>query len=138
MLIKEIGFHDISPIGIAAEMLVGQFGDHTTTRRALDEAFHNEEGLVDLFNGACILADGSGDSGDTHRTALELVDDGEQNLVVNLVEAILVDVQGREGNLRDLCINLAITLHLSEITHAAQESIGDTRRSSRANWPNAR
>ena len=78
-------------------MAVSQFGDHTPSGGALDEAFHDEKGLIDLLNGACILAHSGGNRRDTHRTALELVDDGEQDLVVDLVETILVDVQGREG-----------------------------------------
>ena len=96
-LIKEVGFHDVATIWVTAEVLVGQFCHHTPSGGALDETLHDEEGLVYLLDGACILTNGGGNGGDAHRTALELVDDGEQDLVVDLVETILVDVQGREG-----------------------------------------
>ncbi len=111
-------------------MLVGQFCHHTPSGGALDETLHDEEGLVDLLDGACILTNGGGNGGDAHRTALELVDDGEQDLVVDLVETILVDVQGREGYLRNLGVNLSVAFHLGEISHTAQQGVGDTGRTS--------
>ena len=51
---------------------------------------------------------------------MELVDDGEQQLVVNLVEAILVDVECLECIACNLSVDGAIALDLSEVTHASQ------------------
>ena len=95
---------------IATEVVIGQFGDHTATRGTFDEAFHDKERLVDLLHSTSILANGSGDGSDAHRTTLELIDNGEQDLVVDFIETILVDVQSCEGNICDFSVDLAIAL----------------------------
>ena len=111
-------------------MTIRQFRHHTSSRRALDKALHDEERLVHLLHGASILAHSRGDGGDAHRTTLELVDDGQQDLIVDFIETVLVDVQGCQGDLRDLRIDLAVALHLSEVSHSSQQGVGDTWRSS--------
>ena len=58
------------------QMLVSQIGALATTGRAHDEAFLDEEGLTDLFDGARVLAHRRSDGVHAHRTTLELVDDG--------------------------------------------------------------
>ena len=57
-------------------MLVGKRRCHSSSRRALDEAFHDEERLVNLLYGAAILAYCRGNGAYAYRTATELVDDG--------------------------------------------------------------
>ena len=113
-------------------MLISQFGDHTTTGRALDEALHDEERLIDLLYRAAVLADGGGNGGDAYGTAAELVDDGQQDAVVYLVESVLVDVQGCQRYLGDAGIDAARALHLGKVAHSAQQGIGDTGRTSGA------
>ena len=112
-------------------MAVGQFGHHASSRGALDETFHDEEWLIHLLYGACIFANRSGDGGYAHWSAAELVDDGQQYAVVNLVKSVLINVQCRQGYLSDAGINLACTLNLGKITHSAQQGIGDTGRPAR-------
>ena len=80
-------------------MFVRQLRHHTSTGSTLDETLHDEERLVYLFYSTCILTDGSGYGGDAHRTATELVDDGQQDAVVYLVQPVLVNVQRRQYNL---------------------------------------
>lgn len=80
-------------------MLVGKRRCHSASRRALDETLHDEERLVNLLYGATILAYCRGNGAYAYRTATELVDDGGENLVVNLVQAILVDVERLERHL---------------------------------------
>ena len=75
-------------------MVVSEAGGHAATGRALDEAFHDEERLVDFLDGTGVLADGGGNGAETDRTATELIDDGSEYLVVDFVEPVLVDVQG--------------------------------------------
>ena len=76
-------------------MLVRQLRHLAPTGRALDEALLDEERLVDFLDGAGILAQGGGNGGQTHGASLELVDDGGQQFVVYLVQAVAVDVQCR-------------------------------------------
>ena len=58
-------------------MLIGKLGGHSASWRTLDEAFHDEEWLVNLLYSAAIFADSRGDGAYAHRTATELVDDGQ-------------------------------------------------------------
>jgi UDP-N-acetylglucosamine 2-epimerase (non-hydrolysing) len=41
-------------------MAISQLGNHTSARGAFDEAFHDEERLVNFLYGACILTDSGG------------------------------------------------------------------------------
>ena len=112
-------------------MLVGQLSNHTSARCTLYETFHYKEWLINLLNGSSILTDSCSDGSDTHRTSAELIDDGEQNLVIDFVETILIDIKCCQGNLCDLGINHTITLNLRKVAHTAQQRIGDTWRSTR-------
>ena len=118
LICKQIRFHDVAIIGIAAEVVVGKAGGHAATWRALDEAFHDEERLIDLLNGTCVLADGGGDGAETNGTATELIDDGQKNLVIDFVKAILVDVQRLQGDAGDALVDAPGAFHLSEVAHA--------------------
>ena len=109
-------------------MLVGKRGDDTSAWRALYEALHDEVRLIHLLHGACILADGGGDGRHANRTAAKLVDDGKQDLVVDLVETILVDVERTERYVGYLGVYASAALDLGEVAHATQQSVGDTRR----------
>ena len=105
-------------------MLIGQLRYHAATGRALDESLHDEERLIDLLYGACILADGGGDGRDAHGPALELVDDGQQDAVVYFVQTVLVDVQCGQRQLGDVDVDAAVTLYLCEVAYTAQQGIG--------------
>ena len=130
--IEKARFGQITAIRIPSKMPICQFRDHSATRRSLDEAFHDEERLVDLLHRPGIGADGRGNGGQSHRATTELVDDGQQNLVVYLVKTILVDVERSKGNLRNLRVNGTGSLHLGEIAHAPQQRIGNSGRSTAA------
>src|SRR5437879_5944971 len=66
-------------------------------RRPGEEALLHEERLVHLFECAGILADRRGDGGQSHRAALELLDDGLQDPTVHVVEAELHHVEPLPG-----------------------------------------
>ena len=113
-------------------MFEGKVGDFAAARGALDEAFFDEVGLVDLLDGAGVFADGGGYGGEAHRTSAELVDDGRQYLIVNFIEAVAVDVEGFEGEACYLRVDVAVAFHLGEVANAAQKCVGYTGRASRA------
>ena len=113
-------------IDALAQVLVGQLGDLAATGRALEEALLDEEGLVHLFQRAGVLADGCGDGAEAYGSATKLVDDGAEDLVVNLVEAVAVDVECFEGIACYLHVDGAGALDLCEVAHAAQQGVGDT------------
>ena len=60
-LFKQVALQDIASIRIPAEMIIGKLGGHSASWRTLDEAFHDEEWLVNLLYGAAIFADSRGD-----------------------------------------------------------------------------
>ena len=109
-------------------MLIGQVCHLAATRRTLDETFLDEEGFIDFLDGAGVFADGRSNGGDAYGAALELVNDGQENLAVDEVEAVAVDVQGFEGIFGDFEVNAAVAFDLCEVAHTAQQGIGDTWR----------
>ena len=64
--------------------------------------------------------------------AAELVDDGEEELAVHLVEAVLVHLEERAGVARDGGRDHAFRPHLGEVAHAAEEAVRDARRAAAA------
>src|SRR5258706_12826994 len=70
----------------AREVLVRAPGRDAPPGRAVDEPDLQEEGLVDVLDGVRLLADGRGQRAHAHGPAPELVDDGEEELAVHLVE----------------------------------------------------
>ena len=108
-------------------MLVGEGGGFATTGGALDEAFLDEVRLVDILDGAGVFAEGGGDVGEADGTSIELVDDGGEELVVDLVEAVLIDAEGFEGVFGNLDVDGVFAHHHGEVAHAAQQGVGDTR-----------
>ena len=75
-------------------MLVSQIRALAATGCAHDEAFLNKERLADLFNSARVLAYRCGDGVHANGPTLELVDDGQEDLVVHIIEAVLIHIEG--------------------------------------------
>src|SRR5206468_6017969 len=100
-------------------------------RRAREEALLDEEGLVDVLNRVALLADGRGERVDPDRPAAELVDDGEEEGAVHLIEPRLVDVEQGERIARDGPRDPPLGTHLGEVAHAAQQPVRDARRAAR-------
>ena len=115
-----------------AQMAVGEFRSFTATGGALDEALLDEVGFVNVLYRTGIFAHGRSDGIEAHGSAAELIDDGEQQLVINLVETEGVDIEGLQGILSDIEVDTAVTLDLGEVAHTTQQGVGDTRRTTTA------
>ena len=113
-------------------MLIRQISALATARRAHDEAFLDEERLTDLLDGAGVLAHRRGDGVDTHRAALELIDDGREDLVVHVVKAVLVHVEGLQADAGNVDGDGTVALDLGEVADTAQQQVGNTRRATTA------
>ena len=113
-----------------AEVLVCQRRHLTSSRRAFDETFLDEEWFIDFLERAGVLADGGSNGGDADGTSFELVNDGHENLVVRAVQTILVNIQSFERKASDVHVNLSGTFHLCKVSHPSQQRIGDSRRTS--------
>ena len=78
-------------------MLVGAPGGRPAARGAVEEAELQEVGLVDVLDGVGLLGDGRSQGVHADRPAPELVDDGQKESAVHLVEAVGVDLEQRQG-----------------------------------------
>ena len=111
-----------------AEMLVGKEGGFASARGALDEAFLDEVRFIDILDGTGIFAHRCRDRIESDRAATELIDDGREQFVVDLIETEGIDIEGFEGILGDLQVDRTISLDLRKITYAAKEGVGYTGR----------
>src|SRR5690242_18005751 len=75
---------------LQSEVLVGEMRYGPSPRSAIQEADLHEERLVDLFDRVGFFGEGRRQRVHADGTTLVLVDDGQQQLAVDLVEAVLV------------------------------------------------
>ena len=106
-----------------SQVLVSQIGTFAATGRAHNETFLDKERLANLLDGAGVLAYRRGDGVHADRAALELVDDGGENLVVHVVEAMLVHVEGLQADAGDVDGDGAVALYLGEVADATQQKV---------------
>ena len=76
-LSPQVGLHNVAAIGISSEVLVCQFGHHTSAWRTLDKSLHDQERLIDLLHRVGVLTDSCGNGRDTDRSTTKLVDDSQ-------------------------------------------------------------
>ena len=110
-------------------MFISQFSYFTSARSTLQEAFFYQERFVHLFYGSGILAQSRSNSSKPYRTALELINNGTEYLIVDFIEPVLIYIQRFKSVIRNLGINAPRTFHLCKISHATQQCIRNTRRS---------
>ncbi|MCY1425097.1 hypothetical protein D9M71_408770 [compost metagenome] len=75
-----------------------------------------------------LFADGCSQVVHAHRAAVELLDHGQQQATVRMVETTLVDIQQVQRHVSHGLGDLALAAHLGVVTHAAQQAVGDARR----------
>ena len=112
--------------GGLAEVLVGEEGRFAATGGAFDEAFLDEVGFIDILDRTGVFAHGCCDRIEADRSATELIDDGKQQFVIDLIETEGINIESFEGVLGDLEVDGTVTLDLCEVTYATQESVGNT------------
>src|SRR6185436_544294 len=117
---------------IEPEVAIRLRGRDASAWCALQESVLDEERLVDLLEGARVLADGGGDGADTDRPAVELLDDGLENARVHVVEPELIDLEQLESVGGDFAIDPSARLHLGEVADPPQQPVGDARRAARS------
>ena len=84
------------------QVLVRQLGDLATTRGALDKALLDKIRLINILYRACVFAHRRSDGIQTNRPALELVDNGAEQLVVDLVEPKRINIERLQCILGDI------------------------------------
>ena len=113
-------------------MGVGPRGDDPAADGPVEEADAHEEGLVDALDRVLLLVDGRGDRPDADRAAAEVLDDGREDLAVDVVEPQSVDLHHVQGPLGFLRRDDAVALDVDVVPDAAQQPVGHARRPSRA------
>ena len=78
-------------------MLVGGFCRYAAAGGAVDEAELDEVGLVDVLDGLFFFANGDREGLEADGAFLEFDDEGLQDAVVHLVEAVIVDAEHFES-----------------------------------------
>ena len=99
-------------------MLVGVARRDAAARRAHHEALLDQVRLDHVLDRAALLAERRREALDADRTAVELLDDRQQELAVHDVEAERIDVEHVERRLRHLIGDAAAGLHLGIVAHA--------------------
>src|SRR6185369_6125095 len=94
----------------------------------VQKALLDEERLNHILYGVALLADGCCESLKSDRAAAELVDNGKQNRAVHAVEPHLIDFQELQRLLHDLFGDCPVRKNLGKIPDAAQQPVGNPRR----------
>src|SRR5258708_170115 len=115
-----------------AQVPVGKLRRHATARRPGEKPDLDEVGLVDVLDSLRLLGQRGGDRVQSDRAALELQDQGLQQLAIHRLEADLVNFQHGKRLPCDLDGSPTVAAHLSEVADPAQQSIGDPRSGTRA------
>ena len=113
-------------------MPVGVCGGDASARGAVDESVHEEVRLVNVLDGAAVLAKGGGQGFDADRSAGKLIDDGHEVVSVVLVEAELIDVEDVERHVGDLLGDATVEADIREVTHTLQQAVRESRRTTGA------
>src|ERR1041384_2400331 len=132
-IISQFGFRLNQPCLLArgrleSQLLVARLRGHTPLRRAVEVALHDEVRLIDFLEGVRFLTNGDGERTDADRAAAKLHDDGFEDALIHLVEAILVDLEDGERLIGDGAGDAALMADLRIVAHAAEEVVGDARR----------
>src|SRR5690606_10560299 len=111
-----------APFG-TAQMPIGQIGGLPAPGGPHDKSLLDQKGLIDLFQGLGAFGYRRGQGTDPHRAALELVDDREQDLVVHLIQAVGIHVQGFEPKSGDSQVNVPTSFDLGKVPDPSQQGI---------------
>src|SRR5687768_15558149 len=104
-----------------SEVAIGLRRRDAPTRRALEKTVLNEKRLVYFLDRARVLPHRGTDRRDSHRAAVELLDDRLEDARIHVVEPELVDVEHDERVRRDLARDAAVGLDLREIANASEQ-----------------
>ena len=105
---------------------------HASPRCPHDVALLDQIGLQYIFDRVPLLAQRRSQVVDSYRPAIELVDHGQQQTTVEVVEATLVDIEQVQCLVGDHPGNVALPPDLGEVAYPAQQAIGDSRRTAGA------
>ena len=92
----------------------------------MQESLLNQERLIDLLDCPRFFSDGYCYGIDPDGAAAEFLDNRQQNPLVHVVEAELINFERKQGHLRDVFGDDASPLHLGKVAGATQQPVGNT------------
>src|SRR5207248_1131478 len=118
-----------SRLGGEPEVAVRQDRCDASAVGSLQKALLDQKRLEDVLDGVAFFAYRRREIVDAHGAAVELVQNASQELPVHDIESRSVDVEHFQRLVRDRTRDFAGRANLRIVTYPAQETIGDTRRS---------
>ncbi len=112
----------------AAKILVSTLGGDAAAWRAIEHADLHEVRLVHLLDGIFFFAQRGGKRAEAHGTAPILVEQGNHQVAVDFIQSMLIDAEHVQGFASHFPGDAAGGAHLSEITSAAEQAVGNARR----------
>src|SRR5579885_2601867 len=117
---------------IAAKVFIGALGGDTASRRAVNHADLHQVGLVHFLDGVLFLAERGSERANANRAASVLIQQREHQVAVHFIEAIFIHAKHFQRLLRDGLCDAAIGADFGEVARAAEQPVGDARRSAAA------
>src|ERR1035441_3952280 len=102
-----------------AEVFICQMCCHPAAWGAIEKANLDEEWLVDFLDRVRFFGERRRQGVHAHRPALVFLDDGQQQLAVDLVEAVTIDLEHLQRGLGGWLVDLARAAHLRVVAHPA-------------------
>src|SRR5690606_27460032 len=115
-----------------AEMLVRSGCRNPTSGSPIQKSNLDQVGLINVLDGVFRLADRSRDGAHADRSAIEFLDDGQEELSIHFVKSEAVYIHDLQCSTGRLGVDYSIRPDLRVITNSPEKPIGDSRRSSTA------
>ncbi len=112
-------------------MIEGELRGLATTAGSFEEAGLNQIRFMDIFEGTAVFLHCGCQGLHPDWSSGELVDDGQKNLTIHLIKPCCIDTQPGKRILSDSLSDLSSRLHLSIVAYPLDQSIHNTRSSSR-------
>ena len=113
-------------------MFISALCGNATARSAPQKPFLDEEGFVEIFQGAAILADGGGDRLNTCRATAVLLDECGEDFSVDFIKAEFVHLEKLESTLSGFAVDETVATNLRKVAYSTQEAVGDAGRTTTA------
>ena len=117
-----------------SKMIVGELRGDASAGCAVQKSNLDEERFVDFLNCIRFFRERCRQRAHSDRPTLILLDDGEQQLAIDLVESMLVDFEHLERGLGSRKVDLPRAAHLGIVADPSQQAIRDARSARASGW----
>src|SRR3979490_2499640 len=100
-------------------MVIGQLGGDSSAGSSVQEAYLDEEGFVDFFDGVGFFCQSCCQGVQADRTSLIFLDDDQEEFAVDFVEAVAIYFEHLQGGLRCGQVDLSRASYLSVVADSA-------------------